>query len=427
MTPRLPGPITPRHHKPTALESLERGRLIAGLAVVAVMAVITWISIVAINGVPFSNPYKVRALVAASAPLLKDGDDVRIAGRRAGQVRKVSYSQSGALIAMDLDKGPIGRGARAIVRLRGLAGAVYVELHRGDTAHALPENSLIPRAATSAGTQLTDVVEGFHADTRAALSKTLSGYGIGLAGHGDELNHALAVLPETLSDTTPLMRAVSPGRGELSGTLHELRRTMRGFGGPIGRNDLAELIPASAATVSALAPQRGAALRATVERLPGLEDQLAASAAPARALLAQATVAARRLTPAARALAAALPAVNRLATRGSRLPQLVRLTRAADPVVREGRPLVRELWPALASLAPLGDALDPLAIWVSRYPRELLEGPGGFTRWGKFPYQDGVAKGAKAVRFSMVFTCHRARDAYPAPGAADNEDKRCRS
>jgi hypothetical protein len=75
----------------------------------------------------------------------------------------------------------------------------------------------------------------------------------------------------------------------------------------------------------------------------------------------------------------------------------------------------------------LGDALDSLAVWVARYPRELLEGPGGFTRWGKFQYQDGVAKGAKAVRFSMVFTCHRARDPYPAPGAADNEEKRCRS
>ena len=162
------------------------------------MAVLTWISIVAINGVPFAGGYKVRALVPAGAPLLKDGDDVRIAGRRAGQVKKVSYSQGGALVSMNLDKGPIGPGARAVVRLRGLAGAVYVELHRGDTSHPLDEDALIPRSATSAGTQLTDVVEGFHADTRAALSKTLSGYGIGLAGNGDELNHALAVLPETL-------------------------------------------------------------------------------------------------------------------------------------------------------------------------------------------------------------------------------------
>jgi phospholipid/cholesterol/gamma-HCH transport system substrate-binding protein len=409
------------------METLERGRLGAGLAVVAVMAVLTWISIVAINGVPFSGGYKVRALVPANAPLLKDGDDVRIAGRRAGQVKKISYSQGGALISMNLDKGPIGPGARAVVRLRGLAGAVYVELHRGDISHPLDENALIPRSATSAGTQLTDVVEGFHADTRAALSKTLSGYGIGLAGHGDELNHALAVLPETLQDTTPLMRALAPRPGELSGTLGELRRTMRGFAGPEGENDLAALLPSAAQTVSALAPRRGEPLRETVERLPGLEDQLAESAPPARALLAQATVAARRLTPAAQALAAALPDVNGLASTGAKLPQLVRLTRAADPVVRAGRPLVRELWPALASLAPLGDALDPLAVWVARYPRELMEGPGGFTRWGKFPYQDGVAKGAKAVRFSMVFTCHRARDPYPGPGAADNEEKRCRS
>ncbi|WP_040601054.1 MlaD family protein, partial [Patulibacter medicamentivorans] len=123
--------------RPAHAQDRRRRDLLLGLLVVAVLAAIAYLSTVAIDGGPLSDPYEVRISVPGDAPLLKDGDDVRIAGQRAGTVRRVAADRSrggrpGALVTLALDDGPIGRDARAAVRLRGIAGAVYVALDPGD-------------------------------------------------------------------------------------------------------------------------------------------------------------------------------------------------------------------------------------------------------------------------------------------------------
>ncbi len=202
-----------------ATGSLERQAVLVGVVVLAVIAVITYLSIIAINGVPFSDPYKVSVVLPADAPLLKDGDDVRIAGQLVGAVRGVNVGRDGRAVAdldVDRDRTPLGRNAHATVRLRGLAGAVYVALDPGDATTPLAEGATLPRAQSSTGVQLTQVLDTFDPATRSALSRTLSAYGGGLVGRGEHINRALSDLPSTLPELTRIARAASPQDGDLA-------------------------------------------------------------------------------------------------------------------------------------------------------------------------------------------------------------------
>ena len=406
-------------------ERIERRPIALGVLVLAVALVATYFSIVAINGVPLKNPYKLRAEVPASAPLLKDGDEVRVAGQRAGQVRKVEISPSGgALVSLDLDKGPVGRDATAKVRLRGLAGATYIEIARGDVSRPLPAGSVIALARSSTGVQLTDVIAGFDGDARRAMARSLDGYGNGLLGRGRDLNTALGDLPRLVTDAPPILRAASPGDGELADMLAQLRRTARGFATPGGR-DLAGLVGAGDDVLSTVARRRED-LAATIESVAPLADEARRTLPDADALLAATGPAAGALSATVAELARTLPAVNRLLAADGDLPALTRIARTARPVVERARPLVRELRDPAGSLAPLAEPLAPLRSYLARYPEEIVLAPTGFLRWGGFRYPDGRAPGARAIRFAPVFTCHRARDPYPEPGEVLKQEQPCR-
>lgn len=409
-----------------ATERLDRHPLALGVLVLVVVGFLSYLSVIAINGIPFSDPYRVRAEVPAGAPLLKDGDEVRIAGQRAGTVRDVAIGRNGgALLSMDLDEGPIGRDATATVRLRGLAGATYTEIDPGDVGHPLPEDGLIPPSRTGSGVELTDVVDAFDPSTAGALRRTLSTYGIGLLGRGADLNQVAGDLAPALTDAVPLLRAATPGDGELAGLLAGLRRTARGFATP-GERDLAGLLGPAAATFGTL-DARGADLQTSIDRLVPVSREARRTLPVADVLLAEASPTVRALTPTMDALARALPAVDGLLEQRRALPALSRLADRATPVLADAQPLLRELAPAAGSLAPLAEPLGSLSGYMARYAGDIFLAPDGFTRWGRFRYPDGQAPGARAVRFAPVFTCARARDPYPAPGAALDQEQPCRS
>jgi len=392
--------------------------------VLAVAAVITYLSIIAINGTPFSDPYRVRIETPADAPLLKDGDEIRIAGQRAGQIRRVALGRSGgALLDVDLDDGPIGRDATATVRLRGLAGATYVELNPGSTSNPLPEDGLVPRARTRSGVELTDVVDAFDPGTAGAVRRTLDAYGRGFTGRGGDLHRALGDIGPALETTTPLLRAATSPRGELARLLGATERVARGFATP-GGSDLEGLLPPAAATLTTTAARR-AAIQAAITRRPVLAATAQAALPDADALLDDATIAVRRLQPAVVALSDALPDLRRLLRRRADLASLAALADRARPVLRAATPVLRELTPTAASLAPLAAPLRTLSEHLAPYERDLFLAPDGFTRWGGFRYGVGQAPGARAVRFLPVFTCMRARDPYPEPGEALTHSEGC--
>lgn len=410
-----------------ATERLDRVPLLLGIVVLAAAAFVTYVSVIAINGVPFQGRYPVRAVVPAGAPLLKDGDEVRVDGQRAGQVRSVELDPGGALVKMELTDGVVGEGARATVRLRGLAGLTYVDLERGDTSRPLPPGSTIPRSRTASGVELTDVVDAFDPPTRRGLGRSLSGYGVGLTGRGDDLNDALGDLEPALRRGRPLIDAFTPAPGEFSGMLAEARRAASAAAPP-GSRELEALVPAAAATFGSVS-ERGRELGAALGALRPFEDEALAVLPEADPLLRDLATTADVLDPGIRELARATPDLNGLLARDQRLAQLTRLARGANPVLRPAQPLMRELRPAAASLAPFARPLGSLASAILPYDEEIVGGPAGFGEWGRFFYpgtgeaEDGLAH--RAVRFGVVLTCHFGRNLYPDPGTVRDQKEPC--
>ena len=189
--------------------------------------------------------------------------------------------------------------------------------------------------------------------------------------------------------------------------------------------DLGALV-ASADRVAGAAADGARALGRSLDAAPPLEAVAARALPEADAVLDEAAPALRALRPGVAALARALPDAIAVERRAPRLDDAGAVARAAQPVLRGAPPMLVAARRPVAALGPLSGPLGDLSKTLVPYRRELVEAPAGFTRWGEFRYDAGQARGHRAVRFTMVFTCARARDPYPAPGAAEREREACR-
>ena len=420
----------PRDPRATA-----RRDLWLGIAVLGVLALVAYLSTVALNGGPLKSGQEVRVALPADGPVLRPGAEVRIGGERAGDVAAVRLDSTGraAVATLRVSDGHVGRGAQARIRLRGMAGAVYVDLQPGDAARRLADGALL-RARPAV--QLTDVVATFDADTRAALTTSLRGLGGGLTGRGEALQHTIAVAPTALRRATWVLNAShsAPGRlHQLIGALQDVSAAAAPARGAADRTGSA--VPRAgelAATVAAARQTFGATARTTgplgaaIDAAPALERAVAGVLPTADRLLTHAAHAARTLQPALRALQRSLPVLRRVAARTGQLGALETVGRQALPALRAVAPLVPSLRGPAAGLAATTPAIGALAKYLAPYKTELVQAPAGFDRWGAFKYDAGAGAGHRAVRFSMVFTCARARNPYPAPGAAHQDRKACR-
>jgi phospholipid/cholesterol/gamma-HCH transport system substrate-binding protein len=411
------------HEDPVEARTARR-ELVLGGVVLALIALVAILSTTAINGSPLDSPYAVRVALPADGPILKRGADVRIAGRRAGTVRAVELDGGGrrAHAVAELDGARVGRGAGARVRLRGLAGVVYLEIDPGDAGRPLPSGARIGRARTSAGGQLTDVIAGFDADARRALGRTLETYGTGAAGRGPAVNRTLAVLPRLLRSGTAQLRALTPRPGTLAGLVGDARPLARAA----ADGGLDGAVAGARGTLERTG-RRGDEITAALDELPATEAAIARTLPPVDGLLRRLAATAGGLRPAVRALRTALPALRAAEREAPGLDRLAALARDARPAVVEAAPLVREARGTAVALGPLADPVAALGRALVPYRRELVEAPAGFTRWGDFRYAFGRGAGHRAVRFSMIFTCAPGRRPYPAPGQARGDRKACGS
>jgi len=400
----------------------ERRRVWVGVAVLTVAAVIAFISTIAINGVPWSDPYRVEAVVPKGAPLVRPGDEVRVAGQRVGEVRSASASPEGRRVELELSDGEVGPGAKATVRLRGLAGAVFIDLDRGNTESPLPSGAEIGRAQTATTTQLTDVIDAFDDETRKAFGRTLSVGGAGMAGRGEGLNRAFARLPRALEQGAPLARALRPHPGALEALVRNAATTAGALGEESGA--VAGAIFGARQVVGAAAAEADSVAGA-IESAPGALDELHAATPGATALLDQAERTVDALGALTGELERSIPTIDSLLGRTRGLEATERLADAAEPVLAVANPLLRGAEPAALTVGPLVRAAEPLAAYVSQYPEDVLAGPHGFTTWGRFTYDLGQAPGARAVRFTPVFTCAPGRNPYPEPGRAGEDREPC--
>jgi ABC-type transporter Mla subunit MlaD len=405
----------------------ERHRTLLGLGVAAgglLLAAVAWSSV---NGVPLQDRYSLNAVVPRSAPILKEGDGVRIAGRLAGLVTGIEPRDDGVHVELELEPGfaPVGSDARSFVRVKSIIYLTYLEIIPGDLSEPMPEGGTIEVARSGSGVDLLEVVEVFDRSARRSLSRSTYATGLGVAGRGDELNAALADLPPALRDGNDQLEALTAEPGALARSVEGSAGIAAGLRGE-RPDDVAALIASSAAVTGALA-RRHEELQRSLELLAPFEQRVRVVGPPVRRFLGEAEALAVELEPPFGELAAVLDDVNHTLALGDELRvQTERLTSAIDPVLVEAAPVLAALQPTVASIDPLLESLRQLIRTVEPYERDIRLASEGLISATSARYDEGAtAPGSSALRFVPVLTCHRARDPYPEPGEAMGHSQAC--
>jgi hypothetical protein len=196
-------------------------------------------------------------------------------------------------------------------------------------------------------------------------------------------------------------------------------------GSGLARTELGGLVGNAATTLDTTAAH-APALAATLEELPRAEAEAAATLPGAQRLLDTLTPTMHALEPGVAALPAALDEIRAIERDAPALDSFARLGEDARPLIDGYAPVAAGARGPVAALAPLAGPAAHLGQALWPYRDEIVEAPAGFTRWGDFKYDFGQGAGHRAVRFSMIFTCARARNPYPAPGAAGKDRELCR-
>ena len=290
---------------------------------------------------PWQHVYTIQADFSSAAAVAPgQGQTVDVAGVKVGEIGKVTVHDGHARIALQIrrDKLPaVYANARALLRPKTGLQDMSVDLDPGTpSARKLSGGDVLPVAQTLPDVHMDEILSALDSDTRAWLQTMLQAGGRGLDGRADELRALFKAGAPTLRETRRLTDAINGRRRELARLVHNLRILQQAGAGQ--DDDIRSIVSAGAKTFSALA-RHDAALRASLDRLPGTLEA-------ARGALAASRPFARTATPTLRALE---PAVADL--RGV-LPKLDQLLRDARPAAARIRGLVHEAVPVAADLRP---------------------------------------------------------------------------
>jgi virulence factor Mce-like protein len=273
------------------------------------------------------------------AEQLAPGMELRMAGRKIGEVGKIETGDGRAIVELDVREDgvwPLHRGTTAGTRWGSTTSLAYryIELHAGpSSAPKLPDNGLLTAAETRTPVELDESYRIFRGRTKGDLSKLVSELGDTLDGRGRALREGLRDTPAGLNGFADLLR-------ELGADTNALRT----------------LIVAGDSATSALASRRG--------DLGGLVDQAAATFDE---LAQHARAQQRALDRAPRAFSESTTTLRRLDTS---LVGLQALVDDLGPGARQLRALAR---PARRALAELRDVV-PLATSALRSGRKASPG-----------------------------------------------------
>jgi phospholipid/cholesterol/gamma-HCH transport system substrate-binding protein len=333
----------------------------AGVLGAVLIAVFAWFGFTKAN--PFADPYELEAILR-TANNLAPNSPVRIAGVEVGKVKKVEpldAAAGGARVTMEIeDRGlPIHEDASLKVRPRVfLEGNMFVDLEPGTASSPVLEDGErpIPMTRTAAPVQVGQVLATLQADTRSDLQTLLREYSGGLEGSGARgFNRSIRYWEDAYRDTALANDAalgIEPAR-DLRRVLTGQQRTVAA----LARDEraLKELVTNFNVTAGAFARES----QALAAAIPALRDTLRVghpalgslnAALPAVRLFAREALPGVRSS--AEALEHALPFIRQLRAlvrpselRGAalelrrHLPELIRLSQRAVPLLRELRTL----------------------------------------------------------------------------------------
>lgn len=286
------------------------------------------------------KPFELNAAFStAQAVTPGQGQTVRVAGVRVGDISKVKLRNGQAIITMSLDpeyKDLVHTDANALLRPKTGLKDMFIELDPGSRSAPLAkEGWTMPVNNTLPDVNPDEILSALDVDTRDYLKLLVNGGGHGLKGRGRDLQEVFARFEPTNRDIARVTTAVETRRANLRRLVNSLQRLNTELASR--DDDLAELVSASAVVFRAFASENQNISEA-VRRFPGALRQTTSTLGKVQTFAQVLGPTADKLRPAVRSLNRANAAIQPFAREATPL-----LRNDIRPFVRAARPLVRDL------------------------------------------------------------------------------------
>lgn len=337
------------------------GRDVSALAVLMVVGVITATIIKSYLGgsAPWSDQTLVRAEFEQVPGLNPSSQSsVTVAGVQVGTVTKAEATEGGtAVVTLELDgEYDVYRDARAVLRPKNPLNEMQVELNPGTpSAGRLPESAVIPVTQTARPVQADEILDHLDERSQLALTDLLLESDVALARAPQNLPEGLAATTSTLRSLQPVVAALQTRRDKIA----KLVTALGDVATAVGENDerVAHLATATQSTLAALADSDGA-LRASLDQLPGLSQDLRRAMTSTRDLTTQLDPTLDNLRNASDVLPGSLKRFE------STVRNLGDTLKSASPVLDRARTVLADLRPLVAhthrSLGSIDRMTSPL-------------------------------------------------------------------
>jgi phospholipid/cholesterol/gamma-HCH transport system substrate-binding protein len=284
------------------------------------------------------------------------GQTVRVAGVKVGDIGKVDLDQGRAVVTMDIDhdyEHLVHQNANALLRPKTGLKDMFVELDPGTPETPLLKGGdTISIESTAADINADEVLAALDSDTRSYLQLLVNGLGKGLRGRAADLRGVFKRFEPLHRDVARVTRAVAQRR-------HNLRRLVHNYNSLLGElsgkdQELTRLVASSDEVFRAFASQ-DQNISAAVSKLPGTLQET-------QRTLVRVGDLGRILGP---ALNSVRPGFRELAATND---AVIPFARAATPILRERiRPFIRTARPYVK------DSLRPAAVRLAKAAPDLTD------------------------------------------------------
>jgi phospholipid/cholesterol/gamma-HCH transport system substrate-binding protein len=220
------------------------------------------------------RPFELKAeFETAQAVVPGQGQTIRVAGVRVGDVSSVEVEDGKGLVTFNIDREylPVYRDATILMRPTTGLKDMFFDMDPGTRAAGeFEEGDTVSVANTAPDVNLDEVLEVLDSDTQAYLRLLLVGAGKGLEGRDKELGELLGGLGPINKDLKLLNQEVAKRQANLRNLVHNFNILT----GRIAENDddLTQLVSESNAALGTIANQDPHVQRA-VKFLPGTLQQ----------------------------------------------------------------------------------------------------------------------------------------------------------
>jgi phospholipid/cholesterol/gamma-HCH transport system substrate-binding protein len=275
------------------------------------------------------------------------GQTIRVAGTRVGDVGKVELVDGRARVRADLDAefdDLIHRDASALLRPRTGLKDMFIEVDPGSKSEPLiEEGGVLPAENSAPDVDADETLRMLDYDTRPYFTALITGAGKGLRNRGSDLREVFARLGPLHRDLRRLNREVVKRRRNLARLVHTSAANFRELG--TRDNEITEMVRSSEAMFRSLASE---------------DDNISLAIARAPSTLAQ--------------LEETLGVVDELGRTLPALEDLRPVVRQIHETNQQVRPLAREATPILR------DQIRPFVRTARPYVRTLRTAAGGLSR-----------------------------------------------